>query len=69
MPANTAFIPQQPGKAPQNELLNGLRVDLQPPPFAEVHEGADYTSTPITVELNDSLRVKGNFCRSIPHQR
>ncbi|MFT6294236.1 MAG: type II secretory ATPase GspE/PulE/Tfp pilus assembly ATPase PilB-like protein [Glaciecola sp.] len=61
MPANTAFIPQQPGKAPQNELLNGLRVDLQPPPFAEVHEGADYTNTPITVELNDSLRVKGKL--------
>jgi hypothetical protein len=61
MPADTAFTPRQPEKAPQSELLNGLRIDLQPPPFSEVHEGADYTSTSVTVELNNSVRVKGKL--------
>jgi hypothetical protein len=59
MPAGRAFIPRQSEKMPQSELLNGLCVDLQPPPYSEVHERVDYTTTSVTVELNNSVRVKG----------
>lgn len=61
MPTESAFLPLQPEKAPQNESLKGIRIDLQPPPFAEVHEGAEYTSISVTVELNNSVRVKGKL--------
>lgn len=61
MQADTAFAPQRKQEARQQEPEQSLRVDLQPPPFSEVHEGADYTNTSVTIELNDAVRVKGKL--------
>lgn len=63
MPADTAFAPQATETMLQNEPAGGLRVDLQPPPFAEVHEGAEYSNTSVTIELGNATRVKGRLLR------
>lgn len=61
MSADTAFAPEQPEIAASPEAPKSLRVDLQPPPFSEVHEGAEYTNTSVTIELNNATRVKGKL--------
>ena len=36
-------------------------IDLQPPPFADVHDGPDYDKSSVTIELNNSNRVNGKL--------
>ena len=37
MPADTAFIVDDQAVIPEKEIIvNGLRIDLQPPPYSEV---------------------------------
>ncbi|MFT4863026.1 MAG: type II secretory ATPase GspE/PulE/Tfp pilus assembly ATPase PilB-like protein [Pseudohongiellaceae bacterium] len=62
MPADTAIIARDQGLRPEKGLaINGLRIDLQPPPFSEVEEGPEYDNTFVTIELNNSNRVKGKL--------
>jgi hypothetical protein len=61
MPSNIALATQQPELVSQNYSVNGLLVDLQPAPFSEVHEGAEYNNISVTIELNNSDRVKGKL--------
>lgn len=63
MPADTAFASQPIETLPQDEPVGALRVDLQPPPFAEVHEGAEYNNTSVTIEMGNATRVKGRLLR------
>ncbi|MEZ5492715.1 MAG: ATPase, T2SS/T4P/T4SS family [Gammaproteobacteria bacterium] len=39
------------------------RLDLQPPPFAELMDGPDYTNCLIAVEIHRNQRIKGKLCR------
>lgn len=38
-----------------------MRIDLQPPPFSDVHEGPEYSNTSVTIELNNNTRTKGKL--------
>jgi type II secretory ATPase GspE/PulE/Tfp pilus assembly ATPase PilB-like protein len=62
MPADTAFIVDEQKMPPEKEIVvNGMRIDLQPPSFSEVEEGPEYDNTFVTIELNNSTRVKGKL--------
>ena len=62
MPADTAFIVDDQAVIPEKEIIvNGLRIDLQPPPYSEVEEGPEYDNTFVTIELNNSTRLKGKL--------
>ena len=39
------------------------RFDLQPPPFAELMDGPDYTSCLVVVEVHRNQRIKGRLGR------
>jgi len=41
------------------ESTSAQRIDLQPPPFADVHDGPEYENTFVTLELTNSHRIKG----------
>ena len=36
-------------------------IDLQPPPFADVHDGPEYDKSSVTIELNNSNRINGKL--------
>ena len=38
-----------------------MKIDLQPPPFSDVHEGPEYSNTSVTIELNNNTRIKGKL--------
>lgn len=38
-----------------------MRIDLQPPPFSDVHEGPEYSNTSVTIELSNNTRTKGKL--------
>lgn len=38
-------------------------IDLQPPPFAEVHDGPDYDKSTVTIELTNNTRAKGKLLK------
>ena len=38
-----------------------MKIDLQPPPFSDVHEGPEYSNTSVTIELNNNTRTKGRL--------
>ncbi|PCI82437.1 MAG: pilus assembly protein PilB [SAR86 cluster bacterium] len=38
-----------------------MKIDLQPPPFSDVHEGPEYSNTSVTIELNNNSRTKGKL--------
>ncbi len=37
------------------------QINLQPPPFAEVHEPPDYSNSAVTLELTNATRVRGEL--------
>ncbi|MBT8145942.1 MAG: hypothetical protein KJN90_03765, partial [Gammaproteobacteria bacterium] len=39
------------------------RFDLQPPPFAELMDGPDYSNCVVGVEVHRNQRIKGKLCR------
>lgn len=43
------------------ESTSAQRIDLQPPPFADVHDGPEYENTFVTLELTNSHRIKGKL--------
>jgi len=38
-----------------------MKIDLQPPPFSDVHEGPEYSNTSVTIELTNNTRTKGKL--------
>ncbi|GJM11942.1 MAG: general secretory pathway protein GspE [Pseudohongiella sp.] len=38
-----------------------MKIDLQPPPFSDVHEGPEYSNTSVTIELTNNTRMKGKL--------
>jgi|TARA_B110000240_G_scaffold193949_1_gene240641 hypothetical protein len=38
-----------------------MKIDLQPPPFSNMHEGPKYSNTSVTIELNNNTRTKGKL--------
>lgn len=64
MQAETAIDFETEEEAPELEVSGSAPpLDLQPPPFAEVHDGPDYDKTQVTVELNNSHRLKGKLTK------
>lgn len=61
MPADTAIAIETPVDDVEPELDTPLRIDLQPPPFSEIHEGPEYFNTSVTLELKNNTRVKGKL--------
>lgn len=45
----------------QPAIPTTLKIDLQPPPFSDVHEGPEYLNTSVTIELNNNTRIKGKL--------
>jgi hypothetical protein len=43
------------------ETTSAQRIDLQPPPFADLHDGPEYENTSVTLELTNSHRIKGKL--------
>lgn len=59
MPADTAVAIETPANEVASEVSASLKIDLQPPPYAEIHEGPEYSNTSVTIELMNATRVKG----------
>ncbi|MDA0689919.1 MAG: ATPase, T2SS/T4P/T4SS family [Proteobacteria bacterium] len=54
--------PTQSGQAGA-EGDHASKIDLQPPPFAEVHEGPELDKAQVTIELTNSSRIKGRLAQ------
>lgn len=63
MPADTAVAIETPTDDVEPEHTPSFRIDLQPPPFSEVHEGPEYSNTSVTLELNNGSRAKGKLAQ------
>lgn len=37
------------------------KIDLQPPPFSEVHDGPEYSKTSVVIEMKNNARAKGKL--------
>ena len=61
MPVDTAVAIETPADDVELEHSPTFRIDLQPPPFSEVHEGPEYSNTSVTLELKNSTRNKGKL--------
>ena len=61
MPADTAVGIETPAEDVELEISPSFRIDLQPPPFAEVHGGPEYSNTSVTLELKNDSRSKGKL--------
>ena len=47
----------------EESASSSVTIDLQPPPFAEVHDGPDYDKSAVTIELSNNSRVKGKLLK------
>lgn len=66
MPADTAIAmdsaedKQSRGQTPEANS-GAKKIDLQPPPFSEVHDGPEYDKSTCTIELSNGTRAKGTL--------
>lgn len=61
MQAETAIAIEAEDEETEVEIPASNQIDLQPPPFAEVHDGPEYDKSAVTVELTNSQRLKGTL--------
>lgn len=62
MPADTAVAMDSAEENESQESVSGAKkIDLQPPPFSEVHDGPEYDKSNCTIELANGSRVKGTL--------
>ena len=61
MQADFAVATNTPNGESQPNIPTSYKIDLQPPPFSDVHEGPEYLNTSVTIELNNNARVKGKL--------
>lgn len=61
MPADTAVVIDSEENETEAEVSTSKKIDLQPPPFSEVHDGPEYDKSTVNIELNNATRVKGKL--------
>lgn len=61
MQADFAVASNTPNGESQPNIPTSYKIDLQPPPFSDVHDGPEYLNTSVTIELNNNTRVKGKL--------
>jgi hypothetical protein len=61
MQADTAIALESEDEESEVELPTSNQIDLQPPPFAEVHDGPEYVKSAVSVELTNSNRITGTL--------
>ncbi len=61
MQGDFAIAVDRPDKNSQTKTSSNTKIDLQPPPFSDVHERPEYLNTSVTIELNNNTRVKGKL--------
>jgi type II secretory ATPase GspE/PulE/Tfp pilus assembly ATPase PilB-like protein len=58
---NDAGIDYEPPVGMVSQSPTMMKIDLQPPPFSDVHEGPEYSNTSVTIELTNNTRTKGRL--------
>lgn len=58
---NESGIEMDPSMGMTSQSPTIMKIDLQPPPFSDVHEGPEYSNTSVTIELNNNTRTKGKL--------
>lgn len=66
MQADTAIALEAEDEESEADTPTSNQIDLQPPPFAEVHDGPEYDKSAVTVELTNSHRLKGTLVQFNP---
>jgi type II secretory ATPase GspE/PulE/Tfp pilus assembly ATPase PilB-like protein len=68
MPADTAVEMDSGRESTSSEAVSDnnnesgtKKIDLQPPPFSEVHDGPEYDKSNCTIEMANGSRVKGTL--------
>lgn len=61
MSTDSTVVMETPEEEVTSQSPTIMKIDLQPPPFSDVHEGPEYSNTSVTIELNNNTRIKGKL--------
>lgn len=61
MQSDFTAVMNRPDPSSKQNIPTSSKIDLQPPPFSEVHERPDYQNSFVTIELNNNTRIKGRL--------